>query len=188
MVTDEQKPVVASVEINAGSEEEISLEEAISAVPAGSEFAQGGRAADLPPLWVDLDVPEIPPLDVPYQAPEMALAARRARVEAFGVSPVFLMDTGGGHDIGSRELADGFPDYVHKAKHMNFVTANGRTDSHDTLLMKVETLGITATPYVLPDSPALLSVGVRCRRKGFSFIWLAGMCPCMVTPRSKSVV
>ena len=104
-------------------------------------------------------------------------------MEAFGVSPVFLMDTGSGHDIVPRELADGFPDYVHKARHMNFVTANGGIDSQDTLLMKVEALGITATPYVLPETPALLSVGVRCRRKGFSFIWLAGMRPCMATPK-----
>ena len=32
------------------------------------------------------------------------------------------------------------------------------------------------------NSPAVLSVGLRVQQKGFSFIWLMGKVPCLVTP------
>ena len=107
-----------------------------------------GMDSGVPPFWVDGVIPEFPTLTVPSQSTEVALVARRSRVEAFEVCPAFLMDTGSGHDIVSRERAGGFPDYTHKARHMNFVIANGEIDSQDTLLMKVGALGVSATPYV----------------------------------------
>ena len=32
------------------------------------------------------------------------------------------------------------------------------------------------------DTPAVLSVGYRCMHQGYTFIWLAGKAPCMITP------
>ena len=88
------------------------------------------------------------------------LAARRPRIEAFEVSPVYLMDTGSGHDIVSHDLANAHAQFVNRAKRMSFSTANGEIGSHYTLLMRVGALEGTSTPYVLPDSPPLLSVAV----------------------------
>jgi hypothetical protein len=55
------------------------------------------------------------------------MAARRPRVEAFEVSPVYLMDTGSGHDIVSHDLANAHAQFVNKAKRMSFSTANGES-------------------------------------------------------------
>ena len=115
------------------------------------------------------------------------MAARRPRIEAFEVSPVYLMDIGSGHDIVSHDLANTHAQFVNKAKRMSFSTANGAIGCHYTLRMKVGALEGTPTPCVLPESPPLLSVGARCKRKGFSFIWLAGMCPCMVSRRGRVI-
>ena len=42
--------------------------------------------------------------------------------------------------------------------------------------------GDTAQPYVMEASPGVLSVGLRVRKFGYSFIWLNGKDPGMITP------
>ena len=37
--------------------------------------------------------------------------------------------------------------------------------------IKVPSLGVTSTPYVLPNIPSVLTVGYRCTEEGFDFIW-----------------
>ena len=40
---------------------------------------------------------------------------------------------------------------------------------------------------ILNSSPAVLSVGLRCQRRGFAFIWLPGLTPCLITPMRKVI-
>jgi hypothetical protein len=41
--------------------------------------------------------------------------------------------------------------------------------------------------YVLPNSPPLMSLGRRCMRDGFSFVWIAGQKPYVVRPGGKVI-
>ena len=56
------------------------------------------------------------------------------------------------------------------------------------LPMRVDALaGDTAEAYVLDSTPPVLSVGLRCTKRGFSFLWINGYAPCLVTP-DKTIV
>ena len=51
-----------------------------------------------------------------------------------------------------------------------------------------ETYDGNAAPYIMSKtSPSVLSVGLRVMHQGFSFIWLAGKTPAMITPNRKIV-
>ena len=69
-------------------------------------------------------------------------------MEAFEVSPTFLMDTGSGHDIVSSDIAAAFTKCTRAARRMCFNTTNGEIDSKFTLLMAAGALGGVSTPYI----------------------------------------
>eukprot|EP00972_Heterocapsa_arctica_P094662 13957698-Heterocapsa_arctica.AAC.1 len=48
--------------------------------------------------------------------------------------------------------------------------------------MQISELSERINPYVLKESPAVLSSGDRTRNKGYSFIWPAYNNPCFITP------
>ena len=61
----------------------------VSVVPEVLVGASSGTEQDMPPLFVDDAVPALPDLVAPSQCQDMALAVRRARAEAFEVTPSF---------------------------------------------------------------------------------------------------
>ena len=48
--------------------------------------------------------------------------------------------------------------------------------------MQIVRLKETITPFIMNDSPALLSVGRRCMLDGYSFVWTSGKRPILVRP------
>ena len=65
----------------------------------------------------------------------------------------------------------------------SFSTAGGRAKTEKVFPVRVEALDNTISdPYVMKSTPELLSIGLRCMKKGFSFIWLAGHFPCLIPP------
>ena len=48
--------------------------------------------------------------------------------------------------------------------------------------LRIDELGHTALLCVLPSTPPVLTIGRRCMREGFSFIWKAGELPYMIRP------
>ena len=38
-------------------------------------------------------------------------------------------------------------------------------------------------PYVLPNTPSVLSIGRRCVQEGYHFVWLSGKHPYLITPK-----
>eukprot|EP00972_Heterocapsa_arctica_P039995 5891126-Heterocapsa_arctica.AAC.1 len=61
-------------------------------------------------------------------------------------------------------------------------TANGGTVSTHTAPMQIAELSESINPYVLNESPAVLSIGDRTMNKGYSFIWPALKNPYFITP------
>ena len=62
---------------------------------------------------------------------------------------------------------------IEDAAHViRFGTANGKIKAVKQLPIFVDQFNEEARPYILPKTPAVLSVGYRCRNQGFSFVWL----------------
>ena len=101
---------------------------------------------------------------------------------ASGKSVRFIMDTGCGHNlISQRKVKElGLETYLDNDG-MTFMTANDLTDSNEITMMDHENLG-QCKLHVLNQTPAVLSVGSRCTKEGYSFVWPDGedMKPAMI--------
>ena len=61
-----------------------------------------------------------------------------------------------------------------------FQTANGSTSTSDVAEIVVDELDETVKPFVLDETPAVLSIGRRCMKTGYAFHWMPGKLPFMV--------
>ena len=96
---------------------------------------------------------------------------------------VWLMDTGCGHDLIDEKYIAGYPVETLIAEHApTFSTANGRITATMVSPMYSEILQETIRPYVLPETPPVLTIGKRCMEQGDSFIWCANEAPIFVMP------
>ena len=71
--------------------------------------------------------------------------------------------------------------HVYSIVPFTFATANGGLTAHERIQLAVGPLDIAVEPYVLDDTPAVLSVGARIKQ-GFSFVWMHDKAPCFVRP------
>ena len=97
-----------------------------------------------------------------------------ASADTPGKSVRFIMDTGCGHDlISQRKVKElGLETFLDNDG-MTFMTANGLTDSNEITVMDHEGLG-QCKLHVLNQTPAVLSVGSRCTKEGYTFVWPEG--------------
>ena len=105
-----------------------------------------------------------------------------ASAESSNKSVRFIMDTGCGHDlISQRKVKELELETFLDNDGMIFMTANGLTDSNEITIMNHEGLG-QCKLHVLNQTPAVLSVGSRCNKEGYSFVWPKGedMKPAMI--------
>ena len=66
-------------------------------------------------------------------------------------------------------------------------TANGSTRTDEVADVTVDALHKDFTPYILDETPPVLSVGVRCMEQGYSFIWPADSRPYFIRPDHKVI-
>ena len=80
------------------------------------------------------------------------------------------MDTGSGLDLlGKCDVPRScLPEPVDP---LSFHTANGSVDVTSTAAVPVPELFEHAHPYVLEDTPAVLSIGLRCMEHGYQYVW-----------------
>ena len=96
---------------------------------------------------------------------------------------LWLVDTGCGHDFVSRtnvKLSGGETRRLEKA--VVFQTANGDTPSTHGALISFQELNEIIEPYVLKETPSVISAGDRTMNKGCPFVWKAGCNPYLTTP------
>ncbi len=80
---------------------------------------------------------------------------------------LWLMDTGCGHDLINDEMADGLPvKTLKKQSRLVFSTANGRIESRSVVPLLCKELNQLVHPYLLRETPLVLSVGKLCMEKG----------------------
>ena len=72
---------------------------------------------------------------------------------------LWLVDTGSGHDLITPEVADGYREIP--VERVAFHTANGRIRTQRALAIHSNILQGEVQPYVLPNTPWVISVGKR---------------------------
>lgn len=81
------------------------------------------------------------------------------------------MDTGCAQDLVSADEASRFKQEKLSAKRWKaFETANGTTYAKNVAVTRCHEFDQDLRPYILENSPAVLSIGKRCMKDGFSFV------------------
>ena len=76
---------------------------------------------------------------------------------------------------------------VGKSGSITFATANGKIRTTEVVPMHCEVFGTDIAPFLLPETPSVLSVGRRCMEEQYDFHWIRGQKPYLVTPEYKVV-
>ena len=93
---------------------------------------------------------------------------------------LWLCDTGSGHDLTTPSGAG--DNDMQKVRRIVFSTANGRISTDRALNLVSKALRGAAAPYILPETPWVLSIGKRVMEMGYSFIWVAKTSPWLIAP------
>ena len=103
---------------------------------------------------------------------------------------IWLGDTGSGVDlIGKQALTrEDVKDVYQSAQAQQLATANGVLFATDVVDMQVSALREVVSPYVLENTPAVLSIGKRCMQDGYEFRWRPNKAPYFITPQGRKVV
>ncbi|CAE7949677.1 unnamed protein product [Symbiodinium sp. KB8] len=100
----------------------------------------------------------------------------------------FLMDTGCGHDlISQRKVEKHGLETLVSEEAISFQTANGVTTTDLISNFQTESFTEPINAYVLDDTPSVLSVGKRCMKQGYGFVWPPGENPFMINPEGKRI-
>ena len=100
----------------------------------------------------------------------------------------FIMDTGCGYDLISHRKARELDLDVHEGNdRMVFLTANGITETREVAKCSVDSFQEEAKPFILEQTPAVLSVGMRCMKLGYTFVWPPNDQPFMINQFGKRI-
>ena len=100
----------------------------------------------------------------------------------------FLMDTGCGHDlISQRNVEKHGLETLVSEEAISFQTANGVTNTDLISNFQTESFAEPINAYVLDDTPSVLSVGKRCMKQGYGFVWPPGDNPFTINPDGKRI-
>ena len=84
----------------------------------------------------------------------------------------WIADTGSAQDlIARREL--GHLKARPSERPINILTASGPSSAEEQCIIEVPSIASKAEPYVLPETPSVLSVVQRCMEEGYDFVWRA---------------
>ena len=101
----------------------------------------------------------------------------------------WIVDTGSEQDLVDTERAVTLQKRINPAlTPINLSTANGPICADKIADFSIDQLNEVVTPYVLPSTPAVLSVGQRCLEKGYDFVWRKNSAPYFVRPDGKAVI
>ena len=113
-------------------------------------------------------------------------AASAITLSVQGTRKKWMIDSGCAMDlISKRELRDEEMALAERVRRIKFNTANGNTSSELAITFDIETLAKCALVRILDSTPAVLSMGMRCMRMGYSFHWPAGHNPVFIRPDGK---
>ena len=95
----------------------------------------------------------------------------------------WLIDSGSEIDVVSKsDLPSVNATNRSSPKPVNLTTANGKTKAANVADVKIGVLEDTFSPYILEESPLVLSLGKRCLDEGYGFAWPPGGEPVLLRP------
>ena len=104
-----------------------------------------------------------------------AFRKRDVNYATCGLVKMWLVDTGCGYDLVSQREVALMKRFVEKAKRtITFHIANGPTVTEDVANVYVKDQDSHISPYMLNNTPPVLTVGYRCMEMGYTFIWPRG--------------
>ena len=82
----------------------------------------------------------------------------------------WIADTGSAQDLVCSKM---IPEDVvyHSPEPLELITANGSQSADQQASVHIDCIDKEVHPYVLPDTPAVISVGMRCIQDGWDFVW-----------------
>ena len=82
----------------------------------------------------------------------------------------WIADTGSAQDLVCSKM---IPEDVvyHSHEPLELITANGSQSADQQASVHIDCIDKEVHPYVLPDTPAVISVGMRCIQDGWDFVW-----------------
>ena len=84
--------------------------------------------------------------------------------------------------ISNKDLSDAEMDTLTKScSPTRVITANGEVQTHEEAAVYVEKLDIFLTMKVIENTPAVLSLGKLCDENGYSYEWINGQKPHLIT-------
>ena len=82
----------------------------------------------------------------------------------------WIADTGSAQDLVCSKMIP--EDLVyHSHEPLELITANGSQSADQQASVHIDCIDKEVQPYVLPDTPAVISVGMRCIQDGWDFVW-----------------
>ena len=103
-------------------------------------------------------------------------AASAVTLSTMGARKKWMIDSGCGMDlISKQELNREEMALAERLRRIKLNTANGNTSSELAVTFEIENLSECTLVRILDSTPAVLSMGMRCMRMGYSFHWPAGM-------------
>ena len=82
----------------------------------------------------------------------------------------WIADTGSAQDLVCSRMIPHDIMY-HSSQPLELITANGSQSADQQASIHIDCIDKEVHPYVLPDSPAVISVGMRCIQDGWDFVW-----------------
>ena len=97
------------------------------------------------------------------------------------------MDSGASmHMISKKDLSEAEMDTLTKSCSPTIViTANGEVQTQEEAIVYVKELDIFLTMKVLENTPAVLSLGKLCDENGYSYEWINGQKPHLISLRTE---
>ena len=96
---------------------------------------------------------------------------------------MWLVDTGCGYDIVPKREVALMKRFVKLAKHtITFHSANGPTVTEYVANVYADELDEHISPYIINNTPPVLTVGYRCMEMGYTFVWPTGQKPFFIRP------
>ena len=101
-----------------------------------------------------------------------ALPGKMPRKPALPTEIAWIADTGSAQDLVCETMVH--PSSVYESNFpLELTTANGSQSAQKQADVHVGCIDKSIQPYVLPDTPAVVSVGMRCLKDGWDFVWRA---------------
>ena len=105
---------------------------------------------------------------------DVACPSINVSASLFDVDDTWIFDIGCGHDLVSSSKTKFLEDAYCVAKKQRFNTANGEFETSKAVHLDLDLLGdvFSAMPYIMANTPSVISVGKKVMQEEFCSIWI----------------